>query len=68
MTFIWYAITFLIYFDTSFDFEMKRKKKKKLYYFKKKKKKFDLCPQGIQIHPSLDAHKHSTPPYAQFFK
>ena len=37
--FMWYTITFLIYFDISFDFEMKRKKKqKKFTYFKERKK------------------------------
>ena len=45
--FIWYAITFLIYFDISFDFEMK---KTKVYTSrrKKKEKKFNLCPPGIE--------------------
>ena len=37
--FIWYAITFLIYFDISFDFEMKRKKKKAYLLQEKKKEK-----------------------------
>ena len=37
--FIWYAITFLIYFDISFDFEMKRKTKKKLLFQEEKKGK-----------------------------
>ena len=38
-----HALTFLISFDISFDFEMKREKEKKFTYFKKKrkKKKFD---------------------------
>ena len=54
VTFIWYAITFLIYFDISFDFEMKRKNTKKLYYFKKKKrkKKFYLRPPEIETGPT----------------
>ena len=38
MTFIWYAITFLIYFDISFDFEMKRKKQKKTLLLQEEKK------------------------------
>ena len=51
-----YAVTFLIYFDISFDFEMKRKtNQKRLYYFKKKKKrekKLNLHPQGIEPRPN----------------
>ena len=53
--FIWYAITFVIYFDMSFDFEMKRKKNKKtllLQEEKKVKKKFDLRPPRIKCGPS----------------
>ena len=36
--FIWYAITFVIYFDMSFDFEMKRKKKQKNFITSRRKK------------------------------
>ena len=53
-----YAITFLIYFDISFDSEIKRKsiknvttskrKKKK----KKEKKKFDMRPPEIEPGPT----------------
>ena len=45
-----YAITSRIYFDISFNFEMKRKKTiKKLYYFKKKKgKKVQFASTGNQ--------------------
>ena len=49
--FMWYTITFLIYFDISFDFEMKRKKnrKKLLISKREKKKKLELNPdQRIQ--------------------
>ena len=47
MTLIWYVITFPIYFDISFEFEVKRKKKKSLFntYERKKRqrKKSDTC-------------------------
>ena len=54
ITFIWHAIalTFVIYFDILFDFEIK-KKRKKVYLLqeekkKKKEKKFDTRPPGIE--------------------
>ena len=52
--FIWYAITFLIYFDISFDFEMKRKKKK-AYLLQEEKKRKNLqyaIPPGIKPWPT----------------
>ena len=39
------AITFLIYFDISLNFEIKRKKGKK-------EKKFDMRPPGIESEPT----------------
>ena len=51
--FIWCALTFLISFDISLDFEMKRKKKR-LFSSKSKKrgKKFDTHPAGIEPEPA----------------
>ena len=49
---LWYATTFLIYFDISFDSEIKRKNKKMLLLQEdkkgKKEKKFDMHPPGIE--------------------
>ena len=54
---MWYAITFLIYFDISFDFEMKRKKTFLFQVEKKGEKKFDLRPPGIE--PGVGRANHS---------
>ena len=52
--FMWYTITFLIYFDISFDFEMKRKKQKEFIYFQKKKKeKMGIEPGPIDSESDL---------------
>ena len=44
-----YVITFLIYFDISFSFEMKRKKKKSSFTPRRKEKKCDTRPLGIKL-------------------
>ena len=76
--FIWYAITFLIYFDISFDFEVKRKKNVITSTRKKTKKTtentFNERPLGIEpvptdsessvltTRPSIDAYGLDTWP------
>ena len=54
INFLWYAITFLIYSDISFDFEIKKKKTIGTLLLqeekkgKKEKKKFDMRPPRIE--------------------
>ena len=49
---LWYAITFLIYFDMSFDLKWRGKKTKKTLLLQEEKKggggEFDLRPLGIE--------------------
>ena len=56
MTLIWYVIAFPIYFDISFEFEVKRKKKVCLILMKEKKDRekslIRVCPPGIEPVPT----------------
>ena len=50
INFLWYAITFLIYFDISFDFEIEKNKNKKTLLLQEEKKKEKKKKSLIGVH------------------